>query len=373
MHSRKTRICFVAGSHWAATFGGAQYQIKCIIEELIKKQRYKIFYLARDVNPTYTPKDYEIIPIGKGRNANKFPLFLDAIELFRMLKQINPDIIYQRVFNAYTGIAAYYAKQYQKKMVWHIAHDDDVRISPPSWRNSRPSRLLDYAIGQYGIRNACAIIAQTEVQKHLLQTNHSRQPNAVIHNFQPEPQESLEKEKHINIVWVGNFKPMKRPELFVRLAADLKGMDEVKLHMIGRPGNNRLYGPLISQISKLQNLRYYGEQSLVEVNHILSKSHLFINTSIAEGFPNTFIQAWMRKVPVVSLGVDVDGILQTRQYGIYTTSYQEMLYEIIKLIRNRTKIEKMACNARKLALRHFSLANAQQIINILNAYTSRIS
>ena len=52
------------------------------------------------------------------------------------------------------------------------------------------------------------------------------------------------------------------------------------------------------------------------MNRLLARSHIFVNTSTHEGFPNTFIQSWLREVVVVSLQVDPDQVLERQQVGI---------------------------------------------------------
>jgi hypothetical protein len=47
-------------------------------------------------------------------------------------------------------------------------------------------------------------------------------------------------------------------------------------------------------ILPVQNLEYVGPVSLEEVNVWLARSSIFVNTSLPrQGFPNTFIQAWL--------------------------------------------------------------------------------
>jgi hypothetical protein len=76
---------------------------------------------------------------------------------------------------------------------------------------------------------------------------------------------------------------------------------------------------LLSQIRRMENLDLLGEVPLEEVNAQLAAGHLFVNTSKTEGFPNTFIQAWMRRVPTLSLDVDPDGILRSRANRLLRT------------------------------------------------------
>ena len=75
--------------------------------------------------------------------------------------------------------------------------------------------------------------------------------------------------------------------------------------MIGRPGEPARYGALHQQMKLLPNLDYLGEQPIERVNSEIAASDVLVTTSY-EGFPNTFIQAWLRGVPVVSNGVDPD-------------------------------------------------------------------
>lgn len=359
------------GSHWSATIGGAQYQAKCIIDELVTSGEYDIFYLARDIDREFDPENYQIIEIGAGRDARRYPLFLDARALYTTLRSVNPDIVYQRVLNAYTGICAYYAKRHGKRMIWHIAHDDDVRHFSPSFRKSVAKKYVEHKFGQYGIRHATCVIAQTERQDALLLDNYGRKADAIIHNFHPLPSDNQIKGNPLKVVWVGNFKPMKRPDVFVRLAREMQGNPEVVFEMVGRSGSDKQFGSLLNEITELPNLKYHGELSISQVNRILDAADLFVNTSIAEGFPNTFIQAWMRKVPVLSLGVDVDGILASGNYGYRASTFIELKRALQNLVEDNDRRSSMASRAQELAFERFSPLNAQKIIALMqNCYVS---
>ncbi len=107
-------------------------------------------------------------------------------------------------------------------------------------------------------------------------------------------------------------------------------------------------------IEKLNNLEFTGELPLEEVNKRLEEADLFINTSDYEGMPNTFIQAWMRQVPVLSLTVDPDGLLQKEGLGFRAGSYERLVALTRQLLLDEEKRKRIGEKARLFAIEQFS-------------------
>ncbi|WP_430404412.1 glycosyltransferase [Fluviicola sp.] len=91
----------------------------------------------------------------------------------------------------------------------------------------------------------------------------------------------------------------------------------------------------------IPNFHYLGEIPNSEVNKQLSQSHILVNTSQYEGFSNTFVQAWMRKVVVVSLNSNPDGLLTDKEIGFVSGNPDELEKTIGDLVDNRDTIEKI--------------------------------
>jgi len=364
---KNRRLCIINRTHWTARVGGSQYQLRYLLDELRKMNQFDIYYLTRETNPSYKPSGYKIILFSNARTFKISDHLYDSVRLIQTLKKIQPDVIYQRESNALSGAAAYSAKNNKCRMVWHAAHDYDL-----SFFKLRPEKriffkFLDKKIGEFGIRNSDSIVVQTKQQRDLLKRNYGRQPTAIISNFHPIPAQPVEKELPVKILWVANFRPIKRPELFVSLAEDLSDLKGVEFIMIGRAGSRDRYRYLQRRIQRIKNLRYLGKQSLDEVNERFAQAHIFVNTSLAEGFPNTFIQAWMRKVPVVSLNINTDGIFDNKQLGFYSETYEKMVEDVVSLIENADLRTKMGKCAQQYAYAQHSLKNAEKLISLLQA------
>jgi glycosyltransferase involved in cell wall biosynthesis len=361
------KICILSEKHWAEVMGGSQYQIKCLLERIIQnKEDFKIYYLARYLKEGFKGSNYELRQVSKPNFYNQYGYFSDTMKLLNLLKEIKPDIIYQRVFGAYTGIAAYYAKLYNCKCIAHISHDYDlISYLPRFLSKSFFPQLIDRRIGKYGLKNMTTIITQSRYQSNLLKSMYQRDDAIVIPNFHPNPIQEVKKEKNlIKIVWVANFKKAKRPEIFLNIAIDLECEKNVEFVMIGRFNPQKPYKSLKRKINMQQNLKYIGELSLEEVNMILSGAHIFVNTSTAEGFPNTFIQSWMNEVPVVSLSVNPDGVFDNQEIGMHCGSYENLLKNLKLLIHNPELREKMGLYAKSYAFEKHSMKNADKIIDL---------
>jgi len=347
--------------------GGAEYQLKCLLDKIGPADGFTIYYLTRKYDPALRPESYKIVSIAKHKGIRRYGTFFDVFNLLKLLNKIKPDIIYQRVGCAYTGIAGYYAKQNNCKMVWHIASDSDVAFFQNRKSLSSGFRYIDKKILEYGIKSSCYIIAQTTQQAELLKNRYGRTPTTIIRNFHPLPQERIKKTNPIKIVWVANFKRLKQPEYFIRLSNDLTHVGEkVECIMIGAPASSDFEWQcsLQNEINKIAHLMYLGVLPQQDVNAILAKAHIFVNTSTYEGFPNTFIQAWMRKVPVVSLHCNPDGVLNKQRIGFICDNYKNMLEKVVELIKNPLLRNEMGIKAQTYAFKKHSEKNSVDLIEL---------
>lgn len=362
------RLCIVTPAHWSAINGGSEQQIKHLIDLLIERNTFEIFYIAYYLNNAFIPHGYRLEKLEKIIQIRKAINILTAPDLYKRLRALRPDIIYQRVGCAYTGVTAYYARQYNCKLVWHISSDANVmplKNIGHSGGSLGIEQFLEKIILDYGARNATKVIAQTTRQSMQLKKHYGRPADVVIPNYQPEPNEKIDKSgKPIRVIWISNIKPMKRPEIFLKLASDCR-RDDVEFLMVGRVGNSEWSKAILSTIQNNSSVSYLGERSQDEVNLLLAEAHILVNTSSYEGFPNTFIQAWMREVPVVSLDVDPDGVLDRENIGRFAGTYDSLLGIVNKLLVDERARQEIGITARKYAENNHSLINRERIITEL--------
>jgi glycosyltransferase involved in cell wall biosynthesis len=364
------KLCIVTPMHSAAV-GGAEYQIDRFIDVLRSRGEYEIYYLSSQVSDDVQADRYHVVHVGNESRPPRFGYLSQAVPLYKALREIQPTTIYQRVACGFTGVCAYYAQQHNARLVWHVAHDSDVTPQESLDGRNPVRRFLEKRSVEYGIRRASCIVTQTTDQATLLERNYRRKANAIIPNFHPLPSERVDKSGELTVAWVAGLKPWKRPEAFLDLANALQDLHNVRFVMVGPEpagsGDKSWAGALLRRIRATANVDYRGGRTQTEVNELLARSHVFVNTSDREGFPNTFIQAWMREAAVVSLDVDPDRLLEQAGIGIFCGGSRERLADSVRsLLSNSATREQYAAKAREYALARHSLANAEQLVRLLN-------
>lgn len=358
------------GGHFSAQMGGAQFQVKCILDELITKDKFEIYYLTPIYDPKFKPEGYKIIKVDGLLGLQKYSSIFELTSLYKLLKEIQPDVIYQRVLGSYTGLVAYYGKHNGCKVIYHISSDYNlVGLEERGHLSFNPFNYVEHWMGDYALRNVDYVVAQTKQQFEIYNKRYGRNVSMVVPNFHPLPPDNtiLKDLDVIRVLWIANFKRVKQPELFVQLASELRYIKNVEFIMMGRPGSEKIYMNLHAKIKQVKNLSYIGEQSNAEVNDLLSCAHILVNTSIVEGFSNTFIQAWMRNVPVISLSVNPDGIFDDRSIGLCSGSYEQLKRDLLELISNKSRRDEMGECARRYAELNHSIENVQKLISLMEA------
>lgn len=353
-------MAIVLGSYWGQIQGGAEMQALLLAEAAIKQGWQPHYCFLSNGSPLDEGRKPVLHSIEKNRfltklNNIKYPY---AKSVYRELSLIKPDIIYQRAGLSLTGISAHFARENRCRCVFHIACDRDIERSKYPWQ--RPWVIPELMLLRYGIRHADAIIAQTLFQARLLKKNYGRNA-VVIPNGHAVPEDINKPSKPLSVLWIANWKPIKRPEFFVQMVQSLGPVEDIHFIMLGR---TRGYERLVEEALQA-GIDVRGEVPNEEVNRLLAESHILVNTSRQEGFSNTFIQAWLRRVPVVSMSVDPDNILRDKKLGLCAGEFQGFVNDLKTLLENEAFRVSMGTRARKYAILNHSLSNMDKILNLL--------
>jgi hypothetical protein len=177
-------------------------------------------------------------------------------------------------------------------------------------------------------------ICQTNEQAQLIHKYLKRSAN-IVYNGHPLPKSVPDKSSlPWKAVWIG--KHWKNPRIFLELAEALSNMKDLEFYMIGVfPGDTAK--PYREAADRLPNFFFLGELGRDDVALQLESSHILVNTSDYEGFSNTFIEAWLHGVPVVSIKVDPDRLLTSQKVGFVSGGVKQMEADIRSLLADGGK------------------------------------
>lgn len=238
-------------------------------------------------------------------------------KLWAALRRAGADVYYVSCAGAQVGQVAMWAARNGRRMIFRVASDADCE----------PERLLisfwrDRKLYEYGLRRAAAILTQSVKQQELMRRNYGLD-SSVASSLVDAPERELSfAERDISLLWVSNIQQLKRPAIFVELAQRLHACTA---SMVGGPlaKTHGLYQRVSARAAHVENLTFHGQLPYRATNQVFDRARLFVNTSEIEGFPNTFLQAWVRGVPVVSF-FDPDGVIQREGLGEAVTSLDDM-------------------------------------------------
>ena len=159
---------------------------------------------------------------------------------------------------------------------------------------------------------------------------------------------------------------VKQPELFVRLA---EAIPEARFQMIGgHSGNQEFYDRIKEKSKRIPNFEFLGVVPFNEINEYFSRASILANTSMFEGFPHSFIQAWMHYVPVVSLNADPDELLCKNGLGFRSKTFDQLIEDVKTLLKDEALREEMGVNGREYVEREHDIKKSiEKYIELFNS------
>lgn len=351
----------IVPSYFKEEKGGSELQSLYIGQEL-QKRGWNIHYIRESNVSQAKCVDEDGISLYSLPKRREILRYLNYFKLKKIMRKIDAQVWYCRGTRDYLPAATIFKKK-GAILIWACSHD--FQLGKKVFNKKEIKILNRIVFGSFfilrmllfkiSLKFVNLITVQNETQHRLLGKNYLLD-GVLINNAHPLPSYSNSKREDI-ILWIGRLQTWKRPELFVEIANKFKGQNH-KFMMIGR----RMGSAHFLEESTNQFFYYMDEMALDEINLLLEKSKLLVCTSDNEGFPNTFIQAWMRGVPVVSLWVDPNEFIKKNDLGRISHNMRAMHEDIQCLMENEPLWKKMSENCEYFAKRHFNIVDTVDVL-----------
>ncbi len=322
------------------TAGGAEVQQVLLAKELVRRNYDVNFITYGDGQASIEYiEGIKIIKVYKREDAATLSLLAKAWHIWKAIREADSEMYFYE--GGAAGVVSSFSRLRRKKFVRYISSDSSVSknisLIGHKWYHIR-AEWLD-------IKLADVVIAQNEFQRNMLKENFGRK-SIIINNALPISARALPEKANPPItLWVATIKEVKQPELFLKLA---EAIPEANFQMIGGPGDNlEFYDEVKESATTIPNLEFLGFVPFHEIDRYFRQASIFVNTSKVEGFPSTFIEAWLQFVPIVSLIVDPDEVIRTNKLGFYSKIFNQLVEDVKKLLKDRPLRQEMGENARR--------------------------
>ena len=263
--------------------------------------------------------------------------------LWSALTRADADLYYTSCAGMEVGLLAMFCRHFGKRFVFRCASDADCDKSRLLVSHARDRWLYGH-----GLRRADAILVQSASQADMLLRSYRLSGRVAGMLVEPAQAPSTH---DLDVLWAGNLYRVKRPDRVLWLAARLP---HVAFHVVGGavPGEEALHARMRGAAAQFPNLTYHGRLAYPDANSLFGRAKLLLNTSEVEGFPNTYLQAWIRGVPVVTL-IDPDRVIEREGLGIAVRTPAELVGAIASLLGSTQAWQAASDRCRRFMAREF--------------------
>jgi glycosyltransferase involved in cell wall biosynthesis len=340
--------------------GGACVRNYALIKGIVSLG-HKVGILTWKGAREYIPRDVEFDVIEsytKSKGSQKlrwiyhiYPALYKAIKLYR------PDIVFQTASGLVTGVIAFISKRLDTPFVHMAANDVDA-----DGRYKTRLRYTKIKFYEYGIRNSEKIIVQNSYQKREFSKKWKDKKIAIIHNafyYKGKLPEIKQISERTYIAWVGVFKDQKNLPALLNIINKLPSREFRIAGTFNYTYSNDIK-KTVSDITNCKNVRMLGYITRNEVIPFLAGASVLLNTSLYEGFSNTFLESFAAGTPVITNCIDPDNIITNNGLGIVTQSYDQIPDKLTEIIY-RSDYNQMARRCRDYVLKNHDRTKIAEI------------
>lgn len=262
---------------------------------------------------------------------------------YRFLISERPDWWYWRAAEHLLGPAVQIAKLVGVATIFAVAFDTD--IEPRRALARRPGLWPLYSWGLSGVDK---IFVQHGGQMARLAKRWQAKAFVVPSLAAVLPNGPPHAERKGYVSWVGTLRQPKRADLLVEIAKRLPNVDFVVCGGTHNWRSSLGYGQkIVDSLQELPNVKYLGQVDTQETQRIIAEANLLLSTSDGEGFPNTFLEAWSSRTPVISLTIDPDDAIHKNGLGAVTGNLEGAIAAIKNFMNSSSLRDDMGDRARQ--------------------------
>ena len=298
----RPHVCFVAPTTWPVlardraieVVGGAEVQQMLIAPALVRRG-YRVSMICHDYGQPEGAEIDGVTVFNMHKPDGGIPVLRffhpRLTSLWSALARADADVYYQRSAAVWTGFMAAFCRRHGRASIYAAASDVDFIPGEQEIRFARDRRIFEW-----GLRRVDRVVVQNGAQREQLREHYGRESVLIASGYEPRPGARADRAGYV--LWAATMRQSKQAEKLIEIA---RLLPQHRFVMVGgaEPGRRPYFEALLEAARALPNVAPVGFVPYADGERYFDGARVLLNTSVYEGFPNTFLQAWSRGIPTV--------------------------------------------------------------------------